>query len=288
MFTPCPPSACDRRGVSSKASHLTSILAPPSVTTPLDQTIEVRPTDRREFLGQIAASAIVIAGTACASPASAGPTTAPTPVPGPTSNRGSSTGQAPAPTHWDDSWFAKLTAKHKAVFDSPAFEDGLALAHVSGYIRAMHDAIGAGVDDVQIVLVMRHAAVPMTLNDAMWAKYEIGKERKVKDYSTDKFATRNPFFAAPPSSSGSARPSPSPDRPQPSLSWLASHGHILLGCDLAMRGVASVIAEKTKTEQHVVYEELKANLVPGVILQPTGVYAVHRAQEAGCTFFRST
>jgi intracellular sulfur oxidation DsrE/DsrF family protein len=55
-----------------------------------------------------------------------------------------------------------------------------------------------------------------------------------------------------------------------------------------MRGVASVIAEKTKTEQHVIYEELKANLVPGVILQPTGVYAVHRAQEAGCTFIRST
>jgi hypothetical protein len=193
-----------------------------------------------------------------------------------------------APIQWDDSWFAKLTAKHKAVFDSPAFEDGLALSHASGYIRGMRDAIGAGVDDVQIVLVMRHAAVPMTLNDAMWAKYQIGKERNVKDFSTDKFATRNPFFAAPPSSGGSARPNASPDRPQPSLSWLAAHGHVLLGCDLAMRGFAGTIAEKTKSEQRVIYEELKANLVPGVILQPTGVYAVLRAQEAGCTFFRST
>jgi hypothetical protein len=256
------------------------------VTTPPDQPIEVRPTDRREFLGQIAASAIVIAGTACASPATAGQTTTPTPAPVPPSNGG--TGQAAAPTHWDDSWFGKLTAKHKAVFDSPAFEDGLAVAHASGYIRAMREALGAGVDDVQIVLVMRHAAVPMTLNDAMWAKYQIGKDRSVKDYATDKFATKNPFLGAAPSSNAPARPTAPSDRPQPTLTWLASHGHILLGCDLAMRGFASIMAEKTKTEQRVIYEEFKANLVPGVILQPTGVYAVHRAQEAGCTFIRST
>ena len=258
-------------------------LAHPSVTQSADQPIEDRPTPRREFLGQIAASAIVIAGTACAAPAAAGPTTPPTPAPAPTGNR-----PAQAPTQWDDSWFGRLTAKHKAVFDSPAFDDGIALSHATGYIRGMRDATGAGVDDVQVVIVMRHAAVPMTLNDAMWAKYEIGKERKIKDYPSDKFATRNPFYTAAPSSNNSSRPAPPPDRPQPSLSWLGAHGHILLGCDLAMRGVASVIAEKTKTEQRVVYEELKANLLPGVILQPTGVYAVLRAQEAGCAFFKSS
>jgi len=249
------------------------------VTQPADQPIEDRPTDRREFLGQIAASAIVIAGTACASPATAGQTTAPTPASAPSGNR--------AAVQWDDSWFGKLTAKHKAVFDSPAFEDGLALDHATGYIRGMREAAGAGVDDVQVVIVMRHRAVPMTLNDAMWSKYEIGKDKQIKDYPSDKFATRNPFYAAAPSSNGS-RPAPSPDRPQSTLSWLGSHGHILLGCDLAMRGFASQVAERTKGEQRVIYEEFKANLIPGAILQPTGVYAVLRAQEAGCQFFRST
>ena len=218
--------------------------------------------------------------------------------------------------HWDDSWFAKITAKHKAVFDSPDIEDGIAIAHATGYIRGMRDALAAGVDDVQIVLVMRHAGVPMVLNDAMWTKYQIGKERKVKDYSNDKWATRNPFIGAPPSATGAARPASSSDRPQSTLTWLASHGHILLGCDLATRnyanviarnfardpsavdlarafgtiygGLAAQIAETTKADSRAVYEELKANLVPGVILQPTGVYAVHRAQEAGCTFIRST
>jgi hypothetical protein len=253
------------------------------VTQPADQPIEERPTARREFLGQIAASAIVIAGTACASPATAGQTT-PTPAPSP-GNRGSQTGQAP---QWDDSWFNRLTAKHKAVFDSPAFEDGLALDQAAGYIRGMREAAGAGVDDVQVVVVMRHQAVPMTLNDAMWAKYEIGKEKKIKDYPSDNFATRNPFYSPAPSSNNNSRPAPPADRPQGTLVWLGAHRNILLGCDLAMRGFASQVAAKVKTEQRAIYEEFKANLVPGVILQPTGVYAVLRAQEAGCAFFKST
>jgi hypothetical protein len=48
--------------------------------------------------------------------------------------------------------------------------------------------------------------------------------------------------------------------------------------------MAEIIATKVKSDQRAIYEELKANLVPGVILQPSGIYAVHRAQEAGCTF----
>lgn len=248
-----------------------------------------RPTQRREFLGQIAASAIVLAGTACVTPATAGqsPATAPTPTPGPTAAEAP---PAPAPTtpvHWDDSWFDRLTAKHKAVFDSPQIEDGLVLSNASGYIRGMRDAAGAGENDVQAVIVMRHVAVPMVFNDAMWAKYEIGKARKVEDSSTKTWALRNVFYAPAPSSTPNARP-PSNARPQANLLWLATNGHILLGCDLAARGFAGQIAAKTKADSKIVYEDLKANLVPGAILQPTGVYAAHRAQEAGCSYIRST
>jgi hypothetical protein len=243
-----------------------------------------RSTPRREFIGQLTASAIVLASAACATPVVAGQsTTVPGPTPAPRNNT------PPVPVHWDDSWFSRLTAKHKAVFDSPAIEDGLAVSQASGYVRGMRDAAGAGMDDVQTVLVMRHAGIPMVFNDAMWEKYEIGKEEKVKDYSTKKWATRNPFSAPPPPKGDApARPAPTNARPQGTLSWLGSNGHILLGCDLATRGFAGQIAERTKGQMQTIYEELKANLVPGVILQPTGVYAVHRAQEAGCSYIRST
>jgi hypothetical protein len=239
------------------------------------------PTPRREFLGQIAASAIVLAGAACTTPSTSAQTAAtPTPTPSPPPPR------LAAPTHWDDSWFTRLTAKHKAVFDSPEIDDGLAVAQAAGYIRGMRDAAAAGNEDVQAVVVIRHAAIPMAFNDAMWAKYEFGKTLKVKDYPSEKWATRNPFATAAPNPNRPAR-APS-DRPQGTLEWLASHGSILLGCDLATRGQAGLIAERTKGDATAIYEELKANLVSGLILQPTGVYAVHRAQEAGCTYIRST
>lgn len=243
------------------------------------------PTRRREFLGQIAASAVVLAGTACASPAAVAATS-----PSPNATPPQPAPPAPAvPVHWDDTWFTRLTAKHKAVFDSPQIEDGLVLANATGYIRGFRDAVAAGPDDVQAVVVVRHGAIPMAFNDAMWEKYEIGKEEKVKDFRTDKWAVRNPFLGPPPPAAGApARPAPPSDRPQSNFMWLAAHGHILLGCDLATRGFAGVVAQKAKADSRAVYEEFKANLVPGMILQPTGVYAALRAQEAGCTYIRST
>jgi hypothetical protein len=233
-------------------------------------------TPRRDFIGQLAASAIVLAGGACAAPAAVTQSAAPAPSARP---------QSPStPPHWDDSWFARLTARHKAVFDSPSIEDGLAIYHAVGYVNGMRDAVGAGDGDVQTVIVMRHAGIPMVFNDAMWDKYELGKEQKLKDRN-GKWARRNPYAGPPPDQSTR---SSGASRQRYDLAWLAGNGHILLGCDLATRGHAGVIADRTKGDSKAIYEELKANLVPGVILQPTGVYAVHRAQEAGCTYIRSS
>jgi hypothetical protein len=246
------------------------------------------PTARREFLGQVAASAIVLAGTACATPVAT--QSAPVSAPMPASSTTTTPPPAPAPAapvHWDDSWFGRLTAKHKAAFDSPEIDDGLALSQASGYIRGMRDAIAAGNDDVQAVVVIRHRAVPMLFNDAMWEKYAIGEQQKIKSGRDNVWATKNPYSGAAQAARANSNPA-NADRPQANIGWLASHGHIILGCDLATRGYAGIIAGKTKGDSRAIYEELKANVLPGVILQPTGVYAVLRAQEAGCAYIRST
>jgi hypothetical protein len=224
--------------------------------------------DRREFLGHLAASAIVLAGSACAAPMNAAQTAA--------------TPSGSAPTgKWDDSWFGRLTAKHKAVFDSPKIDqDGiLAPLHASRYIAGMIDALGVKLNEVQTVVVIRHTAIPFAFNDAMWEKYPIGETYKVK--SGDGWATRN-SLAGPRSNR-----TPATDRPQSNLSWLAANGHIMLGCDLATQGLAQAVAEKAKLPMQTVLDDLRKNTVPGMYLQPNGVYAVHRAQEAGCTFIMS-
>lgn len=231
-------------------------------------------TPRRDFLGQMAASALVLAGSACAAPAAAAQAMSGAPAPG--QNRA---------TAWDDSWFGRLTAKHKAVFDSPEFDEGniLGPGHATRYINGVRDALGVPITDVQTVVVIRHKAIPFAFNDAMWEKYAIGEDLKIKG-EDDKWATRNPF-AGP--RGGGARQGAT-DRPQANAVWLSSHGHIFLGCALATQGYAGKIAERTKGSSNEIFEELKANLVPGMILQPNGVYAVLRAQEAGCAFMRST
>jgi hypothetical protein len=234
-------------------------------------------TPRREFLGQIAASAIVLAGTACAAPvASQAASSSPTPAGRPSSGSG----------QWDDSWLTRLTAKHKAVFDSPQIEDGMVLRNASNYISGMREAAGAGDHDVQAVVVVRHAAIPMAFNDAMWQKYEIGKDKKVKAPGSEDWATRNLWLSGGGGRGGAT--AESSNDPQGNFAWLASHGHILLACDFATRNYAGVIARNFKLQRNDVYAELRSNLVPGFILQPTGVYAACRAQEAGCVYLRST
>jgi hypothetical protein len=239
-------------------------------------------TPRREFLGQIAASAVVLAGTACAAPITIAQSPTATPAPSGGGTRGA------AATQWDDSWFGRLTAKHKAVFDTPDFSEGMILGpgHATRYINGVHDALGGSNADVQTVIVIRHRAIVFAFGDAMWAKYEIGKDLKIKGEG-EEWATKNPFATAR-SRGGRAGASTNNDRPQANAEWLTSHGHVLLGCDLATQGYAGTLAERTKGTMKTIYEELKANLVPGVILQPNGIYATLRAQEAGCVFMRST
>jgi hypothetical protein len=241
---------------------------------------EAQPTQRsrRDFLGSLATTAAVLATAGCAnqlSAATAAVPAAPTPAPK----------RAPhppgAPAHWDDSWFSKLSAEHKAVFDVAEIDEGNGVGHPFTYMQGVHDALGVPLDAVQTVVVIRHAAIPLALNDAMWAKYDIGKMRKVKDGKH--WATRNPYLNPLP-----GRAQRAGDPPDYTLSWLARHGHTLLGCNRALAGAAYEVADASKGDASAVYDEFAANLIPGLLLQPSGIYAVLRAQEAGCAFFKSS
>jgi hypothetical protein len=130
----------------------------------------------------------------------------------------------------------------------------------------------------------------MAFNDAMWQKYEIGKEKQIKEPRSENWVTRNPYQNgnAGGGGRGGASPAPAADRMVATFVWLAAHGHILLGCDQSTRNYANTLARNTNAESAAVYEELRANLVPGMILQPSGIYAAARAQEAGCGYIRST
>jgi hypothetical protein len=250
-------------------------------------------TPRRQFLGELAAGAAALAAVACAPAATAAPSQAPTPAPAPANGNGGGSAMAAAPMQplppqssltWDSSWMGKISARHKAVFDSPEINDGTALYHAMSYLGSVKDVFGTNDSDASVVVVLRHRAVPMLFNDAMWEKYDIGTETKTTDEKTKKVVTRNVFYQA---LDKEGKPA-SDEKSSPTIKSLTNRGVIFIGCDLATRGFSYRIAQKTKQEQRAVYEEIKQNLVPGATLMPTGVFGMLLAQEAGCSVMRST
>ena len=235
---------------------------------------------RREFLGQLATAAVALAGTACAAPAIATQQQAAGPVPSapPTPST------PPAKVVFDDTWTTRLTGKHKAVFDSPEIEEGTALYHAMSYLGAIKDVFGTGDSDASVVVVLRHAAVPMLYNDVMWAKYDLGAQTKTLDQKSKQPVTRNIYYQR---LDKDGKPS-SEEKPSATIKSLTNRGVIFIGCDLATRGFSYRIAAKTKQAQSAVYEEIRQNLVPGAILMPTGVFGMLLAQEAGCSVMRAT
>jgi len=233
-------------------------------------------TERREFLKKLAAGGAVLAAAA-ADPLIAAAQAATTPT----------AGQAPPQQQaqamvWDDTWATTLAAaKYKAVIDGPEIGEGDLFCQAYAFMDGCKKALGATDADVNVAVVIRHAAIACAYNDAIWSKYELGKKLKVKDPITNKKATRNPFLMLPDG--------------HPDMAWMANVTITGLGakgvtfpcCNQATRFLASEIAKWNHLDKAAVYEELKQNLVPGARLQPTGLYATMRAQQTGAAFMRA-
>ena len=241
-----------------------------SVSTPSPSTPH---SDRREFLAQIATATVALAGTACAAGTAASAADAP-PAPAPASRP-----MAIPPATGNDAWTTRITGKHCAVFDAPEIADGIVVTNAWVYLHSYAGVYGLADRDLSIVLVLRHHGIPMALDDALWEKYEIGRHEQVKDPSTKHWARRNIFWQTSPANGAGA---------EFTLDALRQRGAIMIGCALAARHFAGELASRTNQSSAAVHDEVRAHLIPGLELAPSGIFAVTRAQEAGCTFVRST
>jgi hypothetical protein len=227
------------------------------------------PTPRRDFLAQVASAAAVVVGSAaCAAPLAAAAT------PFAAAPRGT-----PA---FDDTWTQRVSAaKHRAVFDSPDVNGGAVFEQALVYMQNYHEMFGTGDGDVVPVIVLRHMGTTMAMGDALWEKYEVGKRAKLKD-ATGADAKRNPFL----------RPTAGDDHggvsAEATLAALQARGAVVLACNRALMFFGAEQAKQHNMDVEQVRAELRSGLAPGVILQPSGIYATLRAQEVGCGFLRSS
>lgn len=220
------------------------------------------PENRREFLALAATSAAAGLGALLSSGAARAETTA---GPAPGSAESASVAQ----------WLDALPGKYRQVVDWPEENNGMGLAYTFAFLLSAPAGWGVAESEVGSVLVIRHDAIPMALNDSVWAKYKLGAVFGVNDPETNKPAERNPYFVKP-----GALPFP-----EMALSKLLERGSVrVAACGLAIAFRSARVAEKMGLDPEKAKQEWTAAVHPGITVMPSGVFACHAASTRGCTY----
>jgi intracellular sulfur oxidation DsrE/DsrF family protein len=167
-----------------------------------------------------------------------------------------------------DAWFGKIKGKHRMVFDAPEPNNGMAAVWPRVYLNTMKATYPG---DTTAVVILRHAGIPLAMNDALWAKYNLGQMFAIND--GDAPATKNPYAKI-------------TNLPLPGLGIqeLLSSGVLVGACDIALTVYSSGAAQKMGLAPEAVKKEWVAGLFPGVQVVPSGVLGVAHAQELGCAY----
>lgn len=219
--------------------------------------------DRRSFLGRLATGAAVAAGALGIDAA----------------RLNAEPALRPVSDKWDMSWADRVNGKFRAVFDSPKIEEGGEIWRAATWRNQIIEVYGVKDPEVNPVLVIRHAGIPLVMNDAFWARHNIGKKRKVKDPLTGKTAEHNPIG---PNDWRKEIPSWMGDSLIPKF---VERGGIVLACNFAFGLMVHLESEVDKEHAKEARERALSYLLPGVILQPSGFFALLEAQRAGCQVF---
>jgi hypothetical protein len=173
----------------------------------------------------------------------------------------------------DDAWVARIKGKHRQIVDCTTPNDGFGLPFALNFIDTSKQALNAPESEFTSVVVYRHMSMPLMLNDAMWAKYKIGETFNITDPKTKAPATRNIFR-----DSVLGRPGLTYEQA------MATRPVIMTACNVALTVLSGMAAPKASVSADQAKADWAANLLAGVNLVPSGVYAVNRAQETRCTY----
>lgn len=231
-------------------------------------------SDRREFLQRLALGGIALGSLPTVLDAAVAPSSA-----GTLSAHALLRGMPAQGT--DVTWPKRLTGKHKAVFDSPDIGGGLGVLR-AGIVAAQYaQTFNEPASAFSGVIVLRHTGIHLAMNPQYWSTYKIGKKYKATHPLTEKPIDVNPALLTeadglPGMLTGFT------------LDKLLAGGTIVLACALAYGDVVDVIAKADKLNEDAATAKANSMLLPGIIMQPSGVFATTLAQENGCVYVRAT
>ncbi len=221
---------------------------------------------RRDFLGRITAGAaaysalpVALALSACAAE-----------------------GSNQAAGEFDLTWPAKLTGKHKSVFDMAEVESGYGLWRGMAWAGQVQQYMGVAPTDVSLAIILRHGAIVLAMDQAFWDKYGVGKLKSVTHPMTQQPTDKNPVLL------GVAEGVPAPFDAA-ALPKQQARGVIFLACNLAFNlDIVPIVVAADKVSEADARKTALTHVLPGVLLQPSGVFAATRAQEAGCSYVKAS
>jgi intracellular sulfur oxidation DsrE/DsrF family protein len=216
-------------------------------------------TPRREFLGSLAAGAATL-GISTLAPLGL-----------------SATPESMALAGEADAWFEKVKGKHRIVFDVPEPHEVFPFAWPRVFLMTNINT-GTPENENGVVVVFRHNAIPFAMSDTVWAKYKFGEVFKINDPVTKAPSIRNAFWKPKPGDFAV----PGIGNVAIGINELQESGVMFCVCDMALTVYSAALA--AGGDAAAVKKDFVANLLPGIQVVPSGVWALGRAQEKKCGY----
>jgi len=226
-------------------------------------------TDRREFLERIALGAAAFSGLTALTPDIAFAAEL---------EAGAGTAE-----DFDFTWAKRLTGKYKAIWDIPEIDSAYGVWRSHFYPAQVQEHLKAKPSDISNVLVLRHFGIFLAMQQPFWDKYGVGKSHNATHPITQQGTERNPALLS------SMRNEIDKQFDGYSLQSALDKGATVLGCNVAMEFfVVPTIAKVDNVPPEEARKRAHALLIPGVLRQPSGVFAALYAQENGCKYIRAS
>lgn len=212
---------------------------------------------RRAFLGKLAAGAIAVGAATLPSSAHA------------------ASGFSIEDSDDPEAWLSKIKGKHRIAFDVTGPNEIMPFAWPRIFL-----VTNGKPQDCGVVVVLRHNGIPYAMGNDLWEKYKFGEAFKIDDPKTKSPSTRNPFWQP---QTGDFTV-PGIGNVDIGIDQLQADGVLFCVCNMALTVFSTAFAGKMNLNADDVKKEWLAGILPGVQVVPSGVWAVGRVQEHGCSY----
>jgi intracellular sulfur oxidation DsrE/DsrF family protein len=228
------------------------------------QDKDLQQTSRRNFLGALAAGTATFSISTLASPLTAG---------------AKSMEEKFRKPDDPEAWLQKLTGKHKMVFDVTQPHGVFPFAWPRVFLMT-NTMTGTPEKENNVVVVLRHDAIPYAMETRLWEQYNFGEVFKATDPATNASSRRNPFWQP---KAGDYK-IPGFGEVAIGINELQQSGVIFVVCNAALTVYSTAVAQKMGKDPADVKKDWMSGLLPGIEVVPSGVWALGRAQEKGCAY----